>query len=192
MTQSKDDAFLRELEELEGSSGIDALTSAAGAAPLAPVRGARARLLQAAQPKGRLWRFADQVADLLDVDLDRAHALLDSVDDLRRWEQLGPGISAYWVEGGPRVRDAVRGFVRVDAGLTFPHHEHLGDETALILQGTYLDSATGERFRPGDIARMEYGSEHAVVSPADGVDLLKLVVVFKGVRIGDHVHTARS
>lgn len=192
MTKSREDVFLRELEESDGVAGLDTLASAANVPTVASDPRARGRLLDAAQLSGRLWRFADQVAELLDVDIGRARALLDSVDDPSVWVPSAPGVESCWVEGGPRVRNAVRGFVRVGSGIAFPRHQHLGDETILILQGSYLDSVTGKVLRPGDTARMEQGSEHDVLAPADGMDLLTLVVVFNGVRVADQVHAPRS
>lgn len=185
MSDDRRDAFLRELEP----GDLEALASSLPARALDP--SVRARLLDAAQPSGRLWHFAERVAELLDLSVQRARELLDSLDDPAVWEHEGPGVALYWVEGGPRVQDAVRGFVRIDAGLSFPHHEHLGEERVLILQGAYRDTISDQRFRSGDLVRMARDTSHAVIVPSDGVDLLKLVVVFGGVRTAAKLYEPR-
>jgi anti-sigma factor ChrR (cupin superfamily) len=53
---------------------------------------------------------------------------------------------------GPRS-PADAGFVRVAAGTVFPLHRHVGDETVLVLQGSYSDS-DGAVVRAGEQARM--------------------------------------
>jgi quercetin dioxygenase-like cupin family protein len=184
--------FLSELEALEGKSGLDALAQAASPPAIDPPADGRGRLLSSLSRGGRLWRFAEQVADLLDLPIERARELLDDVDRSEVWEPALPGITRYWVEGGPRVRGAVRGFIRVDAGLTFPEHAHLGPESVLILQGSYRDTVDGQIYHPGDVSVMTEGSEHAVEVPGDGIDLLKLVVAYNGVRIGDTVFGPRD
>ena len=117
--------------------------------------------------------------------------ILTKVDDPKNFSLELPGISFCWVEGGPSVQDAVRGFVRVESGVAFPEHEHFGEENVLVLQGSYTDSVTGEVFRPGDIATMSAGSSHGFVVPANGPDLLKLSVVRKGLRAGDKRYEPR-
>lgn len=183
--------FLSELELYDGHGDDAESMSAAelglialceGLNELEPPPELRARLLDDAVLPSRFSRFATQVAELLDVGLDKARELLARIDDPAAWSHELPGISFLWVEGGPRVANAVRGFVRVDAGLEFPHHEHLGDESILVLQGGFEDLERARVFRPGDVDHMSQGTSHAFRVLSGGPDLLKLAVVQGGLR----------
>jgi quercetin dioxygenase-like cupin family protein len=182
------DAFLDELTaQLEGeqqpeAAGLGLLQLSEALPELAPPPGLRDRVLDAARGESRLARFAGAVSELLDVGLDKAKELLERIDDPAAWSLELPGIAFLWVEGGPRVASAVRGFVRVQAGVDFPDHEHLGQETTLVLQGGFEDVGRGRVFRPGDIDRMPQGTSHAFRALPDGPDLLKLSVVQTGLR----------
>ena len=149
---------------------------------VAPANELRTRLLTSARRPGRLVRFADQVAKHLDVTLAKAQELLERIDDATAWTHQLPDVSFLWVEGGPSVAAAVRGFTRVTAGCEFPEHEHLGDELVLVLQGGFEDAARGLCFRAGDVDRMPAGSTHTFRALPGGTDLLKLSIVQVGVR----------
>jgi hypothetical protein len=188
------DAFLRELQELETETehleaGLVQLSEAL--APVAPPAELRARLMAALPVSGRYERFAAGVAELLDLGLDRARALLDKLDDATGFSVEMPGIALCWVDGGPRVANAVRGFVRVAAGTHFPKHAHLGEERVLVLQGSYSDPTRGRVLRPGDVDVMDADTAHDYVVPADGPDLVMLSVTQVGLRIGDQIYLPR-
>jgi quercetin dioxygenase-like cupin family protein len=176
------DAFLAEFDANDPDVGLafERVCEALDQVPAPPAL--RERLLEDAAKSGRLWPFAAQVAELLDLGLDKAKELLDRIDDPSAWVEELPGISFLWVEGGPRVADAVRGFVRVRAGLAFPEHEHLGDEITLVLQGGFQDLDRQQVVRPGELDRMPTGTSHGFVALDGGADLLKLAVVHKGLR----------
>jgi len=180
------DAFSRELEALDGHGdsaglGLESITDALE--PVAPPPGLRARVLENIPASGRYARFAESVAKLLDLGIDRAKALLDTLDDASRFSKELPGISFFWVDGGPAVANAVRGFLRVEAGVDFPEHEHLGLETVLVLQGAFTDPARGRTFVAGDIDTMPANSSHAYTIPKDGPDLLLLSVTQVGAKM---------
>lgn len=179
-----EDEFLKDLRELEsGASGELGLLCASEALELpVPPSALRARMLADIPRQGRFERFAEATAKMLDIGLDAARALLDKLDDPTVWSHELPGIAFFWVEGGPAVKQAVRGFLRVDAGLDFPDHEHLGDETTLILQGSCVDAGRGLVFRPGDVDRMPSGTSHVLHVPKDGPHLVKLAVAHNGLR----------
>jgi putative transcriptional regulator len=188
------DAFWDELaregvgeDELAGL-GLLSLSESLG--EITPPPSLRARILEDAQPNARLGRFASVVAELLDLGIDKAKQLLERIDDPASWVDELPGVSFFWVEGGPRVADAVRGFLRVEAGHDFPEHEHLGDEVTLVLQGGFEDAERGMIFHAGDIDRMPQGTSHAFRA-LPGVKLLKLSVVQTGLRALGHTYLPR-
>lgn len=189
MTRHNDpfvDEFLKEMTE--AGIAVDELASVADAlsqrTPPAPLRD---RLMQSLAAGGRLHRFAEQVAELLDVTRTRAEELLDAIDDAASWEPgPGEGVTLFHIEGGAAVADAITGFVRVERSGSFPHHEHLGDEAILIVQGGYRDSESGRVHRPGDVVRMPPGTAHQLNVVA-GPKLIYLAIVFGGVDIGGMV-----
>src|SRR5262245_51956600 len=182
MSSSSRDGFLRDLRELgldedsERIAGHGLCEFGEALESIAPAPELRTRLLDQLTSKGRFARFAERTAQLLDISLERAHALLDRLDDLTLFEPAFPGASFFWCEGGPAVANAVRGFVRVQAGTNFPEHEHIGDELVLVLQGTFHDTTRDCTHGVGDEVLMPAGTSHAYTVPADGPDLLKLSV----------------
>jgi len=181
------DDFLLELNE--AGADEDAALEALGAlvSPVDPPADLRDRVLRSAAEGGRLHRFADRVAHVLDVTTERARALLDGVDDPTSFgDGPLPGLDLYHVAGGPAVQGAITGFIRLPPGSEFPTHEHLGREHVLIVQGFYRDDA-GQLWGPGDEEVREKGTSHAFRVPEDSPSLVFLAVVFGGLRIGDEV-----
>ena len=152
-------------------------------------RGLRDALLRAPL-RGRLYRFAEPLAELMDVDGATALQLLDGLDEPEPFEP-GPfpelDIALRHITGGPRVQNAITGFVRVAPGTTFPHHEHLGDEHVLVLQGHCVESGTGAIAGPGEVLTRPGGSAHEISALPGATDLLYLAVVHTGVKIGDAI-----
>jgi mannose-6-phosphate isomerase-like protein (cupin superfamily) len=87
-------------------------------------------------------------------------------------------------------RDAIRTLVLMESGSHFPMHEHLGDETVLIVQGS-MQLDDGQVHRPGDVLRMAAGTSHAFDVPV-GLDLIYLAHVDRGLQIGEQEITAAS
>lgn len=175
------DDFVR--ETMEAGIHPNDLGAIAGLLPpLAPSTGLRGRLMRSTAT-GRLGRFAARVAELLDLGVERAAALLDAVDEPKSFTP-GPaaGVTVFHVDGGPRVLGAITGFVRIERGQSFPRHRHLGGERVLVVQGAFRDDVSGEVFRTGDLSRMPAGSEHSL-SVLPGPALVYLAVVFDGVDI---------
>ena len=179
------DDFLAEVPD-EDVEALAATLEAEGAAA-APPPELRRRLLAAAELSGRFDRFAPLAAGLLDVDEAAAKVLLDAIGEPSSWHQsLVPGVELYDLEGGPAVAGAIRGFVRMAAGAAFPAHEHLGEEAVLVVQGSFEDGVSGAVHRAGELVRMPSGTRHDFrVRP--GPDLVYLVVVQTGVRIGEQI-----
>ena len=144
----------------------------------------RAHLMASLEQTHRFDDLKAQVALLLDVDGEQAARFLLNIDRASTWSPGPiPGVDIYHVEGGPLVEEAVTGFVRLGAGATFPEHEHLGDETVLVLQGALIDSH-GRQVRAGEAAPMSAGSRHAFRA-VGSAPLIYLAVIQRGVRIGD-------
>jgi quercetin dioxygenase-like cupin family protein len=185
-------AFLDDVAEPTDAHVVDTLTALASAR-VAPPPGACARLMADALGSGRLAHYADAVAELLDLPVEAARGLLDQVDEPASWtSEVPPPAKAFWVPGGPRAAQCVRGFVRIPAGEPFPDHEHLGEERGLVLAGSFVDEALGRTLRPGDTFTMPAGTRHQPVVSPDGVDLLMLVVVRGGYKVGELVLAPRD
>ncbi len=172
------DPFLAEIGE-----DVPSLVGALGADAEAPGASLKDRILAGLSHEGRFDRFIEQVSELLEVDAAGAKSMLDAIHDEGSWHTgLLPDVHLYDVDGGPSVQNAITGFVRMAQGTPFPEHEHMGEETALIVQGSAIDSR-GELWRVGDVVTMEAGTDHSFEA-RPGPDLLFLVIVQKGLRVG--------
>ncbi len=133
------------------------------------------------RPEERLAPFADRLASMMDVTAEAARGYLARIFDPDAWEGLIPNVSVIHLAGGPSTEGANVGFVRIEPGAGFPMHSHLGDERALILQGTLKDSTFGDA-RPGDSAAIEgKGQPHALEVTSD--EPLIYAVVTWGIEI---------
>lgn len=148
-----------------------------------PSPAARNRLLAALRTTHRFDDLEADVARLLDLPAERAAELLLAVDEPTSWESgPAPGCELLHVQGGPKVTDAITGFVRVEAGSHFPHHEHIGDEVVLVLQGAFRSSG-GAVVRAGEVSTMPAGSAHSLQAIGD-LPLMYLAIVQRGVVLG--------
>ncbi|HUS28973.1 MAG TPA: cupin domain-containing protein [Kofleriaceae bacterium] len=127
-------------------------------APVEPSPDVKARLLASAGG-GRFDRFADRMAKIFDVTVDRARELLGLVERAASWETPMPGISLIHFDGGPACATADCGFVRIQPGCTFPWHTHRGEEINVILTGTLRDS-TGKVLQAGDELVQQASTQH--------------------------------
>jgi predicted metal-dependent enzyme (double-stranded beta helix superfamily) len=172
--------FLSEvLEEGEPLGGVETLGLAVDSIPLPPML--RARLESSLDRTHRFDDLEDVVAQLADLPLDQARTLLLRVDaPSTKWDVgPAPGIDLLHFDGGPRVQNAITGFVRHAPGTTFPEHDHVGDEQVLVLQGSFEDS-DGVVYRSGEIAARGPCSSHSyrAVGP---LPLVTMAVVQGGV-----------
>jgi anti-sigma factor ChrR (cupin superfamily) len=182
MSSRDRDAFLAELLE-QGLTEAEAMELLALAvAPVDPPPALRDRIVATLASGGRLERFAEAVARLLDVGADKARALLDGIDRAESFAMgLMEGMESYSVEGGPAVAGSITGFIRIKPGTTFPHHVHVGREHVLVVTGRLRDS-DGVELGPGDEKVMEPGTAHSFVV-LDGPDLVYLAVVADGIEV---------
>jgi anti-sigma factor ChrR (cupin superfamily) len=153
----------------------------------APSPDVRARVLESVSKTNRFEMFAARVAELIDVGVEKARALLGNIDDATMWVATRvPGVFSYDLPVGPAAADAVVGFVRIRPGDVFPDHEHMGDEANLVLQGSAVD-ATGRILRRGDLVRMSLGTHHELRARS-GPDFIYLGVAHKGfLMFGEHI-----
>jgi anti-sigma factor ChrR (cupin superfamily) len=142
----------------------------------------RARLLDDVRRAPlRYAPFYDRLKDLFDLDEPALLAVLERSLEPSAWEPYMPGAHAFHLQAGPLVAGADAGLVRMKAGLVFPSHVHLGDETALVLEGSYRES-TGRVYQAGDVHAMAAGSRHAYdVLP--GSPLVFAVVLHGGIEL---------
>ena len=157
---------------------LDALPPAAP-----PASALKDRLMKSAMSVTSAQRhasFVDRIAALTDLARDKTIALLDALDDAARWLGGGSESAIFHVEGGPRVANAIVGFVRMQAGAQFIEHEHVGDEVMLIMQGGFV--MNGVTYRAGDEVPSKGGTSHTFVA-APGPDLLYLGVIEGGMKI---------
>jgi quercetin dioxygenase-like cupin family protein len=181
-TSAREPDFVDEASELDPEAPELFRRLAEPLARIDPRDEVRARMLAAANEKGRLHRFAEPVARLLDVGEERARELIDGIDDPASWVGAPfPGVELYHIEGGATVANAITGFIRIDAGHGFPEHTHLGDEKVLILQGRLVDDG-GRELGPGTELPMGPGTTHSfTVKP--GPRLVYLAIVHGGLEV---------
>lgn len=152
--------------------------------PVAPPPALWARLEASLATTSRFSAFVERVAEMLDVARGAAAAMLDRLDDPERWTPgLVPGMTLINVEGGPRVANAVAGFVRLEPGTAFPEHRHVGHERVLFLQGAVRED-DGCELRAGDYAEQVADSRHGFEA-LPGPPVIFLTTIDGGVWIGD-------
>lgn len=145
--------------------------------PVPPPARLRDRVLHSASP---YHSFADRVAHLFEIGADTVRDYLRLIGQAEAWQRFFHGAELLHVEGGPALRGADVGFVRVTAGTIFPHHGHGGEERTLMMEGELVDS-DGRRYGPGDYVVKGPGTEHHFEALTD---VLFAVVVW-GVRFDD-------
>lgn len=165
------------------ADAAEALSSLAVALPpVTPPPSLRARLMASVRGPARYAPFIDRLARMVDLATDRVQTLLASLARPDVWQPSpGPNIHLVHFDGGPAVATADVGFVKVAAGTPFPDHRHIGDETVLVLQGSFSDSG-GATVRAGEIFKMPQDSSHSFTAGPDE-DLVYAAVVFGGIEI---------
>ena len=129
--------------------------------PASPALTLRARLLRSATRSTPYGVFADRIARLFDWDVADAVALLGRLHDDGAW---GPapldGALVIPVVPGPKYARALASLGKFRPGVQFPMHEHLGEETMVVLSGA-LESSHGRTLFRGDELVMSRGTRHA-------------------------------
>lgn len=146
-----------------------------GLDPVTPAPAVRDRLL-VSTGGGRFDRFAERLARMFDVGVERMRELLGLIEDPGRWEPAFPGAALLHFEAGPACAGADTGFVRVAAGASFPYHRHDGDEHVLVLQGSIVDD-DGKITAVGEEDQRVAGTAHDFAA-GPGEDLIFAARVF--------------
>lgn len=122
-------------------------------------------------------QFATQVASLFDLPVDAVTALFERMSGSEGWF-AGPaaGVEVFPVNAGPKLGDALTALLRIAPGAEFPHHEHLGPERVLVLQGGYRCSTGPEVWR-GEIDHRVGGTSHSFVA-LEGVPCIAAAVTY--------------
>jgi len=143
------------------------------------------RIRQTADAQREPEALVSKVAGLLGDTARRARYLLRMLHDAEPWIELFPGCKLMHVQPGPAIAGPRMdvGFVTLDANVPFPEHEHVGEETVLIISGELVDLTSGARASAGALVTMAAGTEHTVAAGPDGA-VTYLVVVDGGVKIG--------
>jgi hypothetical protein len=184
-------AHLRECRPCTKALGIlnDALSDAVAPEQVTPATALRSRLLADISKIAPYSLYHDEMAKILLGSKDALQEELTAMPHPRSWvDGPIPRCRLFPCVAAAAPRDAIRTLVLMESGSHFPKHEHLGDETVLVLQGSLLHS-DGKVSRPGEILHMAKGTSHAFDVP-EGLDLIYLAVVDRGIQIGDLVISA--
>ena len=163
----------------------DAFADVALALPAeAPPPALRARILDELKPP-RYAAMIARIAELFDVGLGKARALLDKLDDPAAWMD-GP-VPNSWIMmsdvRGPKLEGAFCGFVKMGPSVKWPAHKHLGREYMLVLEGGFKED-TGVEVHAGDLHVMEEGTTHGFTI-FDDEPCISAAVIFGGAEFLD-------
>lgn len=117
-----------------------------------------------------LLGMLDEVEPEAAVELNRASSEIPSAlaayigEDLDKleWKTMGLGVQQYDLKLGGL--GAAR-LLRIQPGVSVPHHTHTGNELTLILRGSYVDEIG--RFQVGDVADLDNQLEHQPIVDTD-------------------------
>jgi putative transcriptional regulator len=147
-----------------------------------PAENGLERLLAEATTLKRFERFTDTIAAISDVARGIATDWLARMDEAASWTETAmEGLHLFHIDGGPAVEGAIFGFVRLEPGMVFPEHTHLGEERIFVIQGGLLDE-NGVLHGPGSLVERVAGSTHEV-SAATRVPLIYLNIVHEGLEL---------
>lgn len=170
------------LEDLAFETAADDIALPLLDAEASPPASLKDRLFASIESEHRFAPFEERFAELADLPASVAAVLLGRIDQQAHWAPSGiAGVDIFHFDGGPRVRDAITGFVRMPVGCMFPHHEHAGTESVLVLQGALRDD-DGEEFFPGDEIEMDARTSHAFSSVGEA-PLLFVTIAMTGITI---------
>lgn len=115
-------------------------------------------LLDAVEPE---VEAATKAAPRGEVPASLAAVIGDDLEALD-WKTMGMGVQQYDLKLGGN--GAAR-LLRIQPGVSVPHHTHTGSELTLILRGSYSDEIG--RFQVGDVADLDDQLEHQPIVDTD-------------------------
>lgn len=105
-----------------------------------------------------------RLAKRFDLSVDGMRQVVAEVLEHPAWQPTGaPGVSFVHFRAGPALAGTDTGFVRFEAGASFPGHRHHGRELTFVLEGV-LHFSTGETLRPGDEIILGPEDRHSVAA----------------------------
>lgn len=112
---------------------------------------------------GRFATFLDRVSSMFAFSVDEIRNFFAGLDDESSWDP-GPteGLALWLHHGEPVMEGGLMGFVRMQPGVTFPYHRHLGQEHLLVLSGGYRNDMNGNIYWPGDDDFCDPETEHTI------------------------------
>jgi quercetin dioxygenase-like cupin family protein len=126
---------------------------------------------------GRFEWLVPRFAKMFDLDIETSRTRLGLMDRPTSWESSMPvPVQLVHFEAGPACHGADTGLVRVPAGVTFPWHQHEGEEVTLVLEGSCRDHK-GNVLQAGDVCTEQGGSAHEFTALGDK-DFVYAVRVF--------------
>lgn len=152
---------------------------------VAPSASLRSHILSSisASAPNRLGGLGDRLSRFFGMGLDKARQLLDSIGHLDRsvWESSGyEGVYLQHIDCEGDLAGADCGLVHLDPGVNVDHHEHLGDEWMLILEG-FVTTDQGRELGMGDLLHSAAGSHHAFTVDPDHRCVFA-VILHEGIR----------
>jgi anti-sigma factor ChrR (cupin superfamily) len=127
----------------------------------------RGSLLEAAAGPLRFAPFTARIGQLFDLDDAGATVLVEKITHPEAWRSGEiPGMRFAGVRGGPRIAGATACFLAADPGVRYPLHRHRGQESVLVMQGSFRED-DGTMQRAGDLVHMADGSAHGFVITGD-------------------------
>lgn len=142
------------------------------------------RLVTSTSPaKSGVLGFASTLARLLETTVEHAHRLLSQIADPEQWfPGPGPGTHLLHIDDVPLAQTAIVGFIKIEVGHGFPHHEHVGEEQTFILSGTLRDGDA--LYHRGQIYTANENTDHVI--QADGEeDVIYLTIADRGIKFGE-------
>jgi hypothetical protein len=124
--------------------------------------GSLERLERALAGGARFSHLVDTLSSMFDLSSEAVHQLLNRIDDDSAWEPgFAPGMRLMPIAAGPACALDFTVMLSLEPGATYPHHEHIGDERVLVLEGGYVDLVSGAECWRGDIDVHAKGTGHS-------------------------------
>jgi quercetin dioxygenase-like cupin family protein len=103
--------------------------------------------------------FFGRLSQLWEISEERVRSELTRARDSSTWTPTFlPGLRIFNVDSAEPRAGAHARLLKFSPRAKFPHHEHIGRERVLVLEGAYTDGRV--EVHPGDEQSMDAGGEH--------------------------------